>query len=120
MSDKSIPVRMAALGDRIDENDGVLTLMMGEVRDAYGAERLGVNVRRGIRLMLQRMGIDWWPETLSNNQNIYIRLYRLGTPVAKVIQAALRPGSRRDQTLREVAASDKAKILQQVRELVCS
>lgn len=120
MNGESVPAGMHELVKRIDGQEGVLTTTMGEVRDAYGSERLGVNVRNGIHELLLRLGIGHYPARLPSYQSEVVRLFRSGSPVGKLIRAALAVSTKNDAALRLAAASDPAKVLQKVRELVCS
>jgi hypothetical protein len=120
MSESDFPQEMLDLRDRVDAENGILTLPMHEVRDAYGSERLGVNVRANITAMLQQLGIQHTPRNLPGSQHELVRLYKRGSAVGKLIQAALRPGTEADETLRTAASSGATRILEKVKELVCS
>jgi len=120
MSSESIPAGIQQLIKKIDTREAVLTTTMQEVRDAYGSGRLGVNVREGISELLLQQGIGHIPRKLPAYQDQPVRLYRLGSPVGKLIQAALKVSDRNDEVLRRAAAGDASKVLQKVRELVCT
>jgi hypothetical protein len=111
--------RFEMLCNKVDANEGVYTCRMEEVRDAYGAERLGVNVREGISQKLKRAGIGHYPSNLPEYQDRHVRLFRLGSRIADLIYAALRISRAHDVTLRKAAGGDAEKVLRQVRELVC-
>lgn len=119
MTDDSVPDGMRALAKKVTENGGVLTVKMQEVRDAYGSERLGRNVRSGIHDLLDQIGIGHVPKRLPVYQWKPVRLYRRSSPVGKLIRAALNPGENRDETLLKAAGGDAESILRKVRELVC-
>jgi hypothetical protein len=48
-----------------------------------------------------------------------VRLYKLGTPVGDILNAANNPGYEGDDTLRDLAAGDAIERLRQIRALVC-
>jgi hypothetical protein len=102
-----------------DKSQGVLTTNMGAVRDAYGAGRLGVHVRKAISDRLKSLGVGHYPEPLPEDQWKCVRLYRLGTPVADLIDAVLQPSAQHDEELRAAAGGEDAKVLRDIRALVC-
>ena len=114
---------MASMGDlktEVEANDGVKSFAMWRVRDAYGAGRLGIHVRTNISKSLQGMGLGHYPNDLPDSQDAIVRIYKLGSPVADLIDAVLRPGEESDDRLREVAGGNAEEILRQLRELVCA
>lgn len=105
---------------RVEANGNVDTLRMDEVRDAYGAGRLGVHVRANISKALQGMGLGHYPAVLPDSQYAHVRIYKLGSPVADLIDAVLNPGPDGDEHIRELAGGNANDLLAQVRELVCA
>lgn len=109
----------------VDEADGVLTMAMWELRDAYGKHRLGVHVRANISRALKGMGLGHYPERGSDGELLpysqydSIRIYKLGSPVADLIDAVLEPSEDHDEELRQASSGGATEILDQVRELVC-
>lgn len=103
----------------VENNGGVLTIKMGELRVAYGSGRLGVHVRSRIGKSLNGMGLGYYPDPLSDSQFDLVRLYKLGGPVADLVGAVLHPSPGGDQVLREATGGEATTILAQVRELVC-
>src|SRR5438105_14763267 len=110
---------MEELRDLVERHVGVLTTTMEVIRDAYGKGRLGVHVREGIRNALVGLGLGHYPQQLPEYQGYSVRLYRLGSQVGNLIEAVLELSPERDEYLRRVAGGDEAKILQQIREMVC-
>ncbi len=110
---------MEEVGRAVDENGGVLSLHMYSLRNAYGKGKLGKLVLIGISDKLKGLGLGHYPRELPNNQNIMIRLYRFGNPVAEIIEAALDPSEESDELLRRRSEGTEAELLKQVRELVC-
>ena len=105
--------------ERAKGSDLCPELQMAILRDAYGAMRLGVHIREAISDRLKSLGIGHYPSNLPENQWSPVRLYRLGSPVAKLITAALYPSEAHDEELRTAAGGDAAAVLEKVRELVC-
>lgn len=101
-------------------HDGLVTLRMSQLRDAHGAGRLGVHVRAGISAELSARGIGHYPEELPADQIDDVRLFKLGSPIAALIQSVMTLGPEEDEKLRQFAGGDAPKILARVRELVCS
>lgn len=102
-----------------ENSGGVMTVDLGSLRDAYGVDRLGVHVKSGIKRQLESEGLGSFPAELPNYQHELVRVYRLGTPVADLIDAVLTPSEQHDEELRCAINGDSATILQKVRELVC-
>lgn len=113
------------LRDQVDKNDGVVTVRMEEVRDAYQAGRLGVHVRSNISKRLRGLGLGHFPleaddgEPMPYRQSAPVRIYKLGSPVADLIDAVLEPSDEHDEELREAATASSTEIVDRIRELVC-
>lgn len=103
----------------LQQNQGVLTTTMGALRDAKGAGRLGVHIRKSISDELRGLGIGHYPSELPESHADAVRLYRLGSPVADLIDAVTQPSVQHDEELRVAAGGEDAKTLLRVRELVC-
>ncbi len=104
----------------IANTENVLTLPMGDVRDAWNYGRLGIHVRRQISNDLKGMGIGHYPVNLPEYQHEYVRLYKLGTPISDIIDAVLHPSKEHDDQLRELIGGDSRAILDSIKALVCS
>lgn len=114
--------RYEALSDiaaDVDRHEGVLTLSMWQVRDAYGAGRLGVNVCANISDELENLGLQHIPSQVPSDQWAQIRLWKPKSAVGKLIHAARKPGHEYDERLRQAAAGEANLILAKVKELVC-
>lgn len=108
------------LASQVDRNGGVFTVTMGELRNAYEARKLGTHVRTGISEKLRTRGLRHLPEELPLYQEQVARIYRDGSSVGKIIDAAVYGiGDHSDDLLREAAGGDAAEVLQKIRELVC-
>lgn len=103
----------------LEEGDNILTVSMQSVRDAWRYAKLGIHVRRQISNDLRGMGIGHYPTELPDYQHEPVRLYKLGTPLARVIDAALHPSEEHDAELRQMAGGDAEATLEQIRALVC-
>ncbi|HEY5258463.1 MAG TPA: hypothetical protein VIJ12_08820 [Candidatus Baltobacteraceae bacterium] len=112
---------LEAVADAVREAGGLKTFWMHEVRDAYGAERLGRQVRNNISDELDGLGMRHQPSReLPDSQNAMVRIYRAGSPAAKLIEAAQERniGDDEDALLREAANanSEAAYVLGKIRE----
>ncbi|MFA5786486.1 MAG: hypothetical protein WDA71_05810 [Actinomycetota bacterium] len=103
----------------VEAGGGIKAFNMGVLRDAYGAGKLGVHVRRSISEALAGAGLAHLPGDLPAYQDDMVRVYKLGTPVAEIIDAVLRSSESGDARLREAAAGEDAAILKKIRDLVC-
>ena len=105
----------------VEDNGNVKTFTMGQLRDAQGVDRLGVNVLTAISSKLAGMGLGHVPEELPGYQDNLVRVFKRGTPVGDVITTVLTPGSQNDSKLVDGFGRDGmdyAAIVQQIRELV--
>jgi len=105
----------------VENNGNVLTVTMEQLRDAYGAAKLGVHVRDAISSTLAGLGLGHVPVVLPTYQHELVRLYKKGTPVGDLIETVLTPGGQNDARLSEKFSGDGidyAAIVQKVRELV--
>lgn len=102
----------------VEENSGVMTVEASALRDRYGAERLGINVRNAISKELAGRGLAHYPKILPDRQHELVRIYRQGSPVADLIDAVLNVDSRADAKLRKAAKGDSEKVVAKIRELL--
>ncbi|MGL5823422.1 MAG: hypothetical protein ACRCYU_00940 [Nocardioides sp.] len=108
------------LGGLVDSEDGLVLTTMEELRDAHGVGKLGVHVRAAIHERLAGQGLGHLPYELPSYQHEEVRIYRLGSQIAKVVNAVIRPSATGDDILRQSVGTDAQKTLAQVRELICS
>jgi hypothetical protein len=108
-----------ALRDAVIGNGDVLTVRVGDVRDAFKYGRLGIHVRTEISKRLGGLGIAHYPPEVPDWQEIPIRLYRMGTPIADLIDAVIQPTEKHDQELRDAVGGNNAEVINQIRALVC-
>lgn len=107
------------LADRVESSGSLLACEMEVLRELHEAGRLGVNVVRGISNKLAQHGLAHIPPELPTSQHEMIRIYKRGTPLARIVEAVLQPSEQGDERLREAANEETAEKLQRVRELVC-
>lgn len=102
---------------RIEEAGGVLTIGMKELKDLYGAGRLGTQVRANITLALKYHRLSFLGE-LPNDERDQVRLYIRGTRVGRIIEAVGTSDPRGDRELRAVADSnDKTEMKSMITQL---
>jgi hypothetical protein len=109
-----------ALRDAVIDNGDILTVKVGTVRDAFNYGRLGVHVRKEISKKLRGLGIAHLPAGVPDWQEQPIRLYRMGTPIAELLDAAHDPTAEHDEELKNAVSGSAADILNQVRAIVCA
>lgn len=102
-----------------NECDGIATLEAWQVRDAYGVQRLGSEVRRNITQALKGHGIAHLPAQFPDRAHTKVRIYKMNSAAAGLIEAVLTVGENEDQRLREAAGGSAEEILGRIRELVC-
>ncbi len=106
-----------AVADDVYER-GVVTISAREIRNAYGAERLGVNVRSAIRQELRARGLTLYPPRIPDSQGDMVRIYQSDGPVGDLIQAVMRPDPSNDFLLREAALGEARVLLETIRNLL--
>jgi hypothetical protein len=117
---------MKTIADDCDENDGILQVTLGTLRDAVGAGKLGRWVLGRIAEELASEGLGYFPIDLLDDevndqprQQQEIRIYRKGPgTIARAIEAVLQPTPRGDATLRGLGTNDAGEVLAQIRKLV--
>lgn len=78
--------------EQVEKSNNVKTFSMEVLRDAHGAQRLGVNVCNDISKVLAGIGLGHVPVDLPSYQHEQVRLYKRGTSVGQLIETVLSPG----------------------------
>ncbi len=91
---------METLRDVVRENRGVLTVRAGEVRDAYGAERLGRVVCQKISCEFNSLGLVHRPREFPGSQDHQVRVFIEDSPAGWLILAAEGLGPQADRRIR--------------------
>ena len=101
---------MPDLVAKVNDNGGVVVLQMREIRDAYGAQKLGSKVVRDIEKAITAQGLAYYPTpSIPGNQNEWLTLYLPDGPAAKLINAVLSPSEESIEIIRDaLSGADKA------------
>lgn len=105
----------------VERKGNVATVTMECLRGAYGAGKLGSQVREQISKTLAGMGLGHVPETLPANQHEQVRLYKQGTAVGEIIRTVLTPGEQHDKVLTRYVGNDTPnyeELIEKIRDLV--
>jgi hypothetical protein len=102
----------------VEASADVLTLPMETVRDAFKYDRLGRNVRSLISEQLEGLGLGHYPSELPDRQWIPVRLFKLGSPMADLIDAALHPSEEHDQEMRNAVTRGDSETLKKIKALL--
>lgn len=108
---------MEQIRQEVNKAQGVLTVTMVDLKGAYNAINANKLTLRAIGKELQGMGLGYFPE-LSSNMQQQIRLYKIGSPVADLIESVLKPSQEHDDDLRQVINGGAEAILARIRELL--
>lgn len=111
--------RFAEIRSQVEASGNLIVLTAEQLRDAYGVRKLGVRVRAGIKQELFDEGLGHIPEEIPDDRRAEIRIYRLGTELADLVEAILRPNPKGDAKLRAFGSIDAILTLEKVRSLVC-
>lgn len=110
---------LSRLSDEVDKSDGIVAKQMYDLRTSLGWGRLGSGVIVQIHDQLAGKGLGHAPDPLPLDQGSMILIYRLGSEVAKLVQAVQRPSNRGADDLRAAATRGGAEVLAQIKALVC-
>jgi len=97
------------LQNRVREQ-GVVTIRLDELRNAFGFQRLGANVRWEIAQSLRQAEIDFVPPQLPNRDHEMIRLFDKRLPIPGLLKAAVELDPEMDQVLAEAARGIKSPV----------
>jgi hypothetical protein len=75
-----------SLENALHESGDVMSVRMGQLRDAFGKGRLGIHVRAGISGELDNRFIGYLPRPLPNNQVDIVLLYKKNSPIAEIVE----------------------------------
>jgi hypothetical protein len=114
-----LPHSLSDVRAAVEAAFGAKTFRAGDLRDAFGGGRLSSGVRAGISRDLLGLGLGHYPKELPDWQDDLVRVYKLGSPIADLIDAVLEPSIAHDEELRQAVAGDAAEIVQRIRDLVC-
>lgn len=116
------------LKELVVKNGDVLTVTMGNLRDAHGAAKIGKFVIAGIQDSLAKLGLKTFPKELPMFQYECVRVYSDGTAVSKLFSAMLEVSNwdyldanhEADQLIRETVNNEAQEALIQIRQIVCN
>ncbi|MFF0909731.1 hypothetical protein ACFWZW_03460 [Microbacterium enclense] len=115
---------MKDVASAVDENGDLLPVSLGELREALGYNRLGVRVLNEIAAKLAGEGLGFFPLDVLSEQNDaprygdVVRVFKKGTALGQVVTSVLEPTVAGDERLKEIAGSDAANILKEIRALL--
>lgn len=107
-----------ALSKRVEDNNGVLSMTMWQLRDACGFDRLGSNVVKSISEKLSIKGLRCFPRELTMNRDDLVRIYDPRTPAGLLVAAVLKPGNANDEKIVSVSANSATVTLAKIREIL--
>lgn len=111
----------AALKEAVEAEGDLLTVAMEDIRRAHGRYgKLGRHVQPQLAKWLKNEGLGAVPPELKGYQHEEVRVYRLGTSMADVIEAVLDPTDTGDKELRKYASAngEAQRQLDEVRAIV--
>lgn len=111
-------ISWSELKQKVEDDGGVTTLNMAELRDIHKVKKLGVHVRDNISQQLRSVGLGHIPVELPSNQENEVRLYGLGTDIAKLCDAVIRPGAANDATIRSAVSNGGPGLIDRLKELI--
>lgn len=114
-----------SLQRRVEACDGLAVVTLGQLRDEVGAMRLGKHVLSTIQSHLSAEGLGAFPRTridpaynVQPNQDDEVRLYRLGSSIAELVECIENPTQAGDEVLLETTTGAATEIVRRIRELV--
>jgi hypothetical protein len=107
------------LGSVVDLKGGVYTVSASKLRDLIGNDRLGARVSVAILEALDAKGLSTFPAAGPFLKDDLVRVYRKGSPVAKLHEAIAAVGADSDKFLRAVTSKTKlAGLVGRLKDLV--
>src|SRR4051794_31627487 len=106
------------INSQVNDDGGITTVKMAVLRDAAGWERLTERAVSDIEDHLRQRGLGVFPAP-SIDRFEAVRIYRLGTPLGRVVAAVLTPTLEGDELLKEVGGNRASELLTRIRDLVC-
>ncbi len=106
----------AELSTIIGDSDDVATVLMEDLRNAHKVKKLGRTVRENIAKKLQSLGLGFVGKELPGYQEHSVRIFRLGTPVATLINAVMNPGVEHDIIIRNHTDNEAQQALDRIKE----
>lgn len=103
----------------VEENDNLATVTMVKLRNLAGWTRLTAAAADTIEDGLKQNGLGYFPHHMPTDRHAEIRIYRLGTPMGRLVESVLDPTEHGDSHLRDIASGNASDVLQRVRRLVC-
>src|SRR5712692_6642427 len=91
-----LPRTYEELKQALDDNQGVRTVRMEELRNMHGAKKLGSRVIPAISKKLKGQGLKHYPGKLPNAQDAVVLIYKRESAAEKIINAVLKPSPRSD------------------------
>lgn len=101
---------MDELKQAVENNGGLLTVTMEDVRDAYGSARLGpfvlntLQVLNSVHESLEVLGLGHLPLELPNTHTELVRLYKKDGAAGQLINAVLNLSKENDELIRQKSA----------------
>lgn len=106
-----------SLARRVDD-DTLIVVPMLELRDAYGAVRLGDTVVTEISKRLAQAGLGHFPDPLPTDKSENVRLFRQGTRIADLVAAVRHPTAAGDELLVSAALDEDAAIVSRMKAIL--
>lgn len=97
-------MEMQDLIKKVDHDEGLTTVTMGELRKIQGSRRLGKNVNEAISRELASAGLGHLPAELPLRKEQPVRLYRVGGRIDRIVAAVTHPSLVGDSELRNIEA----------------
>ena len=92
--------------ERLERQNGVATYQLKELKDLVGIGRLGHRIRGQMQDALDRADIGYFPDPLPASDAESVRLYSLGSKVARLIMAVVTLDDENDKKLVKFASGN--------------
>ncbi|TQF65295.1 hypothetical protein FK531_22000 [Rhodococcus spelaei] len=107
----------------VDENGGLLTVTLQDLREALGYAKLGARVLATISTELSGHGLGYFPADVLDDNPVprrydELRVFAKNEPIGELINAVLEPSERGDEKLLEVGGDNASVILDQIRTIL--
>ena len=97
------PTSFPELIENVNRGNGIRHFKAEILRDAYGADRLGVIVRQRISDLLRSQGYATIPALVPDRADEPVMVYRIDSQVGRIIQATTVASVMSSKTLRDAS-----------------
>lgn len=90
--------------DEVELSGGLKSMLLSEIVQRMGYQRLGSEIRKEIIRELTESGVGYYPIEMPYRGNEEVRLWTQDGPYAEIMSAVLTPGKRGDRVIKRLCS----------------